>query len=332
MRYWWVNQNQTYRHEVAGGYLWSPKRKRSKRHPEGLLNPFYEFMREVAPGDLIFSFADTFIRAIGIAKSTCYECPKPREFGAVGAYWEQVGWKVEVEFRPLANPIRPVDHMASLGPTLPEKYSPLSLDGRGSQSVYLTAVPPAMANALAGLIGREAQQAVEVGTTFAQDVGLSDRPAQAVAEWEEHLRTTIEHDVAIPETTRAQLVLARRGQGRFREAVSNIERHCRVTGVNRPEHLIASHCKPWRDSDNAERLDGENGLLLTPSIDHLFDRGFISFENSGELLVSPVAHEVSLRKMGVPVGQRVNVGGFSQGQRRYLEFHRESVFLQAVRR
>jgi hypothetical protein len=327
LRYWWVNQNQTYRHEVAGGYLWSPKRKAN-----GHINPFYEFMRDVAPGDVIFSFADTFVRAIGIAKSTCYECPKPHEFGNVGAYWEQVGWKVEVEFRPLSNPIRPVEHLITLRHTLPEKYSPLSPDGRGSQSVYLTAVPAPMARALAGLIGREAQQAIDIGTTFAQDVGLSDRPAQAVAEWEEHLRTAIEHDVAIPETTRAQLVLARRGQGRFREAVSNIEHHCRVTGVNRPEHLIASHCKPWRDSDNAERLDGENGLLLTPSIDHLFDRGFISFENDGELLVSPVAHEVSLRKMGVPVHQRVNVGGFSEGQRRYLEFHRESVFLQAVRR
>jgi len=127
-------------------------------------------------------------------------------------------------------------------------------------------------------------------------------------------------------------VLARRGQGRFRQEVARIETHCRVTGVNRTEHLIASHCKPWRDSDNAERLDGENGLLLTPSIDHLFDRGFISFENGGELLVSPVAREVSLRKMGVPVGQLVNVGRFTEGQRRYLEFHRESVFLQAVRR
>jgi len=40
-------------------------------------------------------------------------------------------------------------------------------------------------------------------------------------------------------------------------------------------HLVASHCKPWRDSTNGERLDGENGLLLTQSIDHLFDRGFI---------------------------------------------------------
>jgi hypothetical protein len=102
--------------------------------------------------------------------------------------------------------------------------------------------------------------------------------------------------------------------------------------VNRPEHLIASHCKPWRDSDNSERLDGENGLLLTPSIDHLFDRGFISFENNGELLVSRVAHENSLKKMGVPVGIKFNAGAFSEGQRRYLDFHRESVFLQAVRR
>jgi hypothetical protein len=328
LRYWWVNQNQTYRHEVAGGYLWSPKRKAN-----GQINPFYEFMREVAPGDLIFSFADTCIRAIGIAKSTCYECPKPREFGAVGAHWEQVGWKVEVEFRALANPIRPVDNMDALRPTLPDKYSPLSPDGRGSQSVYLTAVPPKMADALATLIGREAQLAVEVGRSFAQDTGLSDRPAQAIAEWEEHLRARIESDAAIPETTREQLVLARRGQGRFRDAVSRIETHCRITGVNRPEHLIASHCKPWRDcKEHAERLDGENGLLLTPSIDHLFDRGFISFENNGGLLISPVAHSLSLRKMGIPVGERLNAGGFTEGQRRYLEYHRESVFLQAVRR
>jgi predicted restriction endonuclease len=66
------------------------------------------------------------------------------------------------------------------------------------------------------------------------------------------------------------------------------------------EHLRASHSKPWRDSSNEERLDGENGLLLTPSIDHLFDRGFISFRSDGRLLVSPVAHAGSLERMGVP--------------------------------
>ena len=67
MRYWWVNQNQTYHHEVQGGYLWSPK-----RNANGARNPFYESMREVAPGDLIFSFMDTRILAVGIAQSYCW--------------------------------------------------------------------------------------------------------------------------------------------------------------------------------------------------------------------------------------------------------------------
>ena len=79
MRYWWVNQNQTYRHEVQGGYLWSPK-----RNANGARNPFYESMREVAPGDLIFSFMNTRILAIGVAQSYCWESPKPLEFGNSG--------------------------------------------------------------------------------------------------------------------------------------------------------------------------------------------------------------------------------------------------------
>ena len=73
-----------------------------------------------------------------------------------------------------------------------------------------------------------------------------------------------------------------------------IERRCRITGADNPIHLVASHCKPWCDSSNEERLNGEDGLLLTPSIDHLFDCGFIGFEDSGRLVISPVAHLHSL--------------------------------------
>ena len=83
-----------------------------------------------------------------------------------------------------------------------------------------------------------------------------------------------------------------------KDRVSKIETKCRITGVENPVHLIASHCKPWRDSTNEERLDGENGLLLTPSIDHLFDRGFIGFEDNGKLIISPVAHQPSLQAYG----------------------------------
>jgi hypothetical protein len=92
-----------------------------------------------------------------------------------------------------------------------------------------------------------------------------------------------------------------------------------------------SHSKPWRDSSNEERLNGKNGLLLTPSIDHLFDRGFIGFEDSGTLIISPAAHKPSLQRMGVETNSRINVGSFTSGQRQFLDFHRNSVLLRVAR-
>jgi hypothetical protein len=69
-----------------------------------------------------------------------------------------------------------------------------------------------------------------------------------------------------------------------------------------PTHAITALSTEVGRSENAERLDGENGLLLTPSIDHLFDRGFISFKDDGAVLISPVADERSLKRMGVEAG------------------------------
>lgn len=65
MRCWWVNQNQAFRREIEGGYLWSPKRNKN-----GHRNPFYAFMREVAPGDIVFSFCDARIGALGIVRAS----------------------------------------------------------------------------------------------------------------------------------------------------------------------------------------------------------------------------------------------------------------------
>ncbi len=132
MRFWWVNQNQTFKQEVPGGYIWSPK-----RIANGNRNPFYETMREVAPGDLIFSFVDTFIKAVGIARSYCYECPKPAEFGNAGRNWEHVGWRVEIGWTPLIYLIKPKTHIELLRPHFPEIYSPLQHSGDGKQGVYL---------------------------------------------------------------------------------------------------------------------------------------------------------------------------------------------------
>jgi len=113
MRYWWVNQNQTFRQEIDGGYLWSPKRNKN-----GHRNPFYEFMREVAPGDIVFSFYDTRIAALGIVSGYCRESPKPEKFGTAGTNWSQIGWRVGVRWQHLANTIRPKDHIARFRPDL----------------------------------------------------------------------------------------------------------------------------------------------------------------------------------------------------------------------
>src|SRR5580698_2040997 len=316
MRYWWVNQNQTFRQEIGGGYLWSPKRSAN-----GPRNPFYESMREVSPGDLVFSFVDTRIQAVGIAQSYCWESPKPVEFGNAGLNWENIGWKVKVVFTGFRHTIRPKDHINILRPLLPERYSPLQPNGNGLQSVYLTEIPEPFAQTLMGLIGREVES-----IATASQVTKSSVPDD-IDVWEGKLEQQVANDTSVPETQRTAIIRARVGQGLFRDRVSEIETKCRITGVQNPVHLRASHCKPWRDSTNHERLNGENGLLLTPSIDHLFDRGFIGFENTGRLIISPVAHKPSLQKMGVETANAVHVGAFTNGQKQFLDFHS----LQSIR-
>src|SRR5579862_2245516 len=203
MRYWWVNQNQTFRPEIKGGYLWSPK-----RNANGARNPFYESMREVSPGDLIFSFVDTRIPAVGIAKSYCWECPKPAEFGSAGTYWENVGWRVNVSFTPLLNKIRPKDHMAVLRAALPDRYSPLQTNGNGIQSIYLTELSQDFAAVLSGLIGEEARLLMaSAGTVAIVDGRLVTGDDLDV--WERRLEEQVEADVSMPETDRQALVRAR---------------------------------------------------------------------------------------------------------------------------
>ena len=135
----------------------------------------------------------------------------------------------------------------------------------------------------------------------------------------------IRADVAVVETERSQLIRARVGQGLFRERVAQIEVSCRVSGVTDLRHLRASHIKPWRLSTNQERLDGANGLLLAPHVDHLFDRGFISFSVSGRLLASSELDPEVLRSWGIDLEK--DVGRFTEQQERYLAHHRQHTFL-----
>src|SRR6478672_7303033 len=252
MRYWWVKQNAN-----------------------GARNQFYENMRGVSTGDVVFSFCDTRIKAIGVVTAEAQTGPKP-DFGAAGSNWSREGWFVPVDYCVLNNQIRPKDHAAILRPFLPAKYSPLQGSGDGLQSVYLAEVPQQLADALIGLIGQAYWDAFATVATLQTVPELTDTEAAAIVD-----------PKLIGPTFREQLVRARRGQGVFRANVLLREGTCRVTQVSEPRHLKASHIKPWRDASDAERLDGANGLLLSPHIDHLFDDGYITFSGSQGLLIVP---------------------------------------------
>ncbi len=86
MKYWWVNQKQTYRQEIAGGYMWSPK-----SNSNGAKNPYYDFMTEVSPGDVVFSYANGQIIAVGVATSNAFTAIKPKDFGSIGDSWSDEG-------------------------------------------------------------------------------------------------------------------------------------------------------------------------------------------------------------------------------------------------
>lgn len=306
MRYWWVNQNQTYKHEVKGGFLWSPKFSKNN-----VRNQFYENMTLVQPGDLVFSFCDTAIKAVGIAQGIAESATKP-EFGTVGDQWSDEGWYVPVEFEVVDHPVRPKDFIVELLPHLPEKYAPLQANGNGNQGVYLAEVSSGFAAVVLGKIGPSAGGYV------------ASEPVDTAGEAEdEQAQITVQGRTDIGATQKDQLVLARRGQGVFRANVRLNESSCRMTGVTDAHFLVASHIKPWRDCTDQEKLDGCNGLLLSPHIDRLFDRGWISFADDGAVLKSgrlPSAVWTAWGLDGV-----AKVASFSAMQAVFLSYHRAQV-------
>lgn len=122
------------------------------------------------------------------------------------------------------------------------------------------------------------------------------------------------------------LLAARWGQGEFRQNVERLEQGCRVTGLLDRRHVRATHIKPWRWSNDAEKLDGANGLLLSPHVQHLFEQGYVSFADDGRLLLSRHLNPAVVEKWGLQSAGRT--APFSAAQQSYLAVHRARIFGQ----
>jgi hypothetical protein len=125
-------------------------------------------------------------------------------------------------------------------------------------------------------------------------------------------------------TERSAIVASRIGQGYFREESIRIWHTCCVSGFTKESILTASHIKPWRASDNRERLDGYNSLLLVPTYDKLFDKGYIGFDANGRITISDKIDMNDIRKTGLIESSRLCM--VPDRTMHYLEYHQNYIY------
>jgi len=139
--------------------------------------------------------------------------------------------------------------------------------------------------------------------------------------------------MALEGTVGLALVAVRKKQTLFRRRLISLEKECRITGVRDLRFLRASHIKPWSDCETGlERTDGNNGLLLSAQADHLFDKGWISFSDAGELIRSDELPIEVVDRISLDLRSGRACGEVREQQRGYLEFHRASVFGKRFKR
>lgn len=122
-------------------------------------------------------------------------------------------------------------------------------------------------------------------------------------------------------TEKTALIKSKIGQGIFRDKVLQHWTSCAVTGFSDTSLLVASHIKPWKKSTNSERLDQWNGLLLSPNLDKAFDKGFITFEKGGSILLSPLLIEAT--KLGITPDMKISL---KPEHEKYMAHHRAEEF------
>lgn len=294
---WWVNQSQARRHELDAGYLWSDDAA----------------LAEAQPGEIVFVHSGGRIGTLGLVAGTPFAAQRVSAGVRRGARARAAGWRVPVHFEELLRPLSPREHLAELQAALPARHSPLRATGDANTTVYVTRIDAACTALLRRLLGGQVEELLEAAPALGSAARADD-----VAEHALRARTDLDAG------TRKRLLAARSGLGVYRDNVERHEQACRLSGLLDRRHLRARHIKPWRDSNDREKLDGCNGLLLSPHFDQLFERGLISFADNGDLLVARALNPAVLPAWGVAPPR--NVGAFEPAQCSYLAYHREQVF------
>jgi len=158
----------------------------------------------------------------------------------------------------------------------------------------------------------------------------SDRPSKfsfqlidkAVSD--EAIVEEVQHTYGLSETEKEAIIKSRRGQGLYRAKALELWKTCSVSGFSKQNILVASHIKPWKVSTNDERLSPHNSLLLVPTLDKLFDKGYVGFEPGGKILLSDKIEANDWKKIGLTSSMQLRT--VPSGIRPFLRYHSEYIF------
>ncbi|WP_312923236.1 HNH endonuclease [Empedobacter brevis] len=121
-------------------------------------------------------------------------------------------------------------------------------------------------------------------------------------------------------TERNGLITSRVGQGWYRlKVLEKWNFKCSVLNIETSPILIASHIKPWRLSSDEERLDPNNGILLSPNLDALFDKNIISFDNQGKIILTNKVSSEVYNSLGI--NEEMKLSKINESMLKYLEYH-----------
>ena len=155
---------------------------------------------------------------------------------------------------------------------------------------------------------------------FADYFGETEHPIKVFNE-----EIAVNNDVADPQEA-MQIRQSRRGHGRYREQLLGSCPFCPITMIADDRLLIASHIKPWVDSNQFEKTDPNNGFMLSPTFDKLFDRGFITFTDDKRVVLSPFLSNMTYSKIGFISDNKIFPNLPTEGRESYLDYHRNNIF------
>lgn len=123
--------------------------------------------------------------------------------------------------------------------------------------------------------------------------------------------------------SREAVIKVRVNQSIFREKLLQRYSKCCMCGVSDEAFLIASHIKPWSESEPNEKLDVENGFLMCPNHDKAFDQGWITFNDEGEIIISNRLKTVDRIFLNINDDAKVQL---TERNKRFLQYHRKNIF------